>query len=48
MDSYALMLKEVNQLKTRFENQESKTNLLEEELEELKQENLLLKTELIL
>ena len=48
MDSHALMLKEVNQLKTRFENQESKTNLLEEELEELKQENILLKTELIL
>ena len=44
MDSHALILKEVNQLKTRFENQVSKTNLLEEELEELKQENLLLKT----
>ena len=40
------MLKEIKQLETRLENQISKTNVLEKELEELKQENLSLKTEL--
>ena len=40
------MLKEIKQLETMLENQISKTNVLEKELEELKQENLSLKTEL--
>ena len=39
-------MKEIKHLETRLENQISKTNLLEEELDKLKQENLSLKTEL--
>ena len=46
MDSHALMLKEIKHLETRLEKQISKTNVLEKELEELKQENLSLKTKL--
>ena len=45
MDSHALMLKEIKQLETRLEKQVPKTNVLEKELAELKQENLSLKTE---
>ena len=40
------MLKEIKQLETRLEKQISNTNALERELEELKQENLSLKSEL--
>ena len=40
------MLKEIKQLEARLEKQISKTSVLEKELEELKQENLSLKTEL--
>ena len=39
-------MKEIKHLENRLENQISKTNLLEEELDKLKQENLSLKTEL--
>ena len=39
-------MKEIIHLETRLENQISKTNLLEEELDKLKQENLSLKAEL--
>ena len=46
MDSHALMLKEIKQLEARLGKQISKTSVLEKELEELKQENLSLKTEL--
>ena len=46
MDSNALMLKEIKQLETRLEKQISNTNVLEKELEKLKQENLSLTTEL--
>ena len=45
-DSRTSLLKEIKHLETRLENQVSKTNLLEEELDKLKQENLSLKTEL--
>ena len=40
------MLKEIKHLETRLENQISKANVLENELEELKQHNLFLKAEL--
>lgn len=46
MDSHALMVKEIKQLETKLENQISKANTLERELEELKHESLSLKTEL--
>ena len=46
IDSHTSLLKEIKHLETRLENQISKTNLLEEELEKMKQENLSLKTEL--
>ena len=46
IDSRTSLLKEIKHLETRLENQISKTNLLEEELDKLKQENLSLKTEL--
>ena len=46
MDSHALMLNKIKELETRLENQISKTNMLEREPEELKQENLFPKTEL--
>ena len=44
--SDTLMLKEIKYLETRLENQISKSNVLENELEELKQHNLFLKAEL--
>ena len=40
------MLAEIKRLETRLENQISKTNVLEKELEGLKKENAFLKTEL--
>ena len=43
---YSLMLEEIKRLETRLENQISKTNVLEKELEGLKKENAFLKTEL--
>ena len=46
IDSHTSLLKEIKHLETRLQNQISKTNLLEEELDKLKQENLSLKTEL--
>ena len=46
IDSHTSLLKEIKHLENRLENQISKTNLLEEELDKLKQENLSLKTEL--
>ena len=46
IDSLTSLLKEIKHLETRLENQISKTNLLEEELDKLKQENISLKTEL--
>ena len=46
IDSHTSLLKEIKLLETRLENQISKTNLLEEELDKLKQENVSLKTEL--
>ena len=46
IDSHTSLLKEMKHLETRLENQISKTNLLEEELDKLQQENLSLKTEL--
>ena len=46
MDSHTLMLKEIKQLETRLENQISKTNMLEKQLQELKQENLSLRIKL--
>ena len=44
--SHALMLEEIKHLEIRLENQISKTNVLENELEELKKHNLSLKAEL--
>ena len=46
MDSHTLMVKEIKQLETKLENQISKANTLERELEELKHESLSLKTNL--
>ena len=46
VDSNALMLENINQLRTRLEDQISKTNALKKKLEELKHENLSLKIEL--
>ena len=46
IDSRTSLLKEIKHLETRLENPISKTNLLEEELDKIKQENLSLKTEL--
>ena len=46
IDSRTSLLKEIKHLETRLENQISKTNLLEEELDKLKQENVSLKTKL--
>ena len=46
IDSHALMLGEIKQLETRLENQISKTNTLEKQLEELKLKIFPLKTEL--
>ena len=40
------MLEEIKRLETRLENQMSKTNVLEKELEGLKKENAFLRTEL--
>ena len=48
IDSHTSLLKEIKHFETRLENQISKTNLLEEELDKLKQENLSIKTELTL
>ena len=46
MDSHALTVKEIKKFQIRLEKKISKTNMLEKELEELKQENVSLKTEL--
>ena len=46
IDGHTLMLEEIKRLETRLENQISKTNFLEKELEGLKKENAFLKTEL--
>ena len=46
IDGHTLMLEEIKRLETRLENQISKTNVLEKELEGLKKENAFLKTEL--
>ena len=46
MDSHALTVKEIKKFQIRLEKKISKTNMLEKELEELKQENVPLKTEL--
>ena len=46
INSHTSLLKEIKHLETRLENQISKTNLLEEELDKLKQENLSLKKNL--